>query len=312
MSLVIVDSWRDLPPELKGASVAIGAFDGVHLGHRAVIGAAGEAAARLGVPLAVATFEPHPRRWFEPDGAPFRLTNPSQQAQALDGLGVDILYRLPFDQEMVRRSPEAFISELLVAGLGVRHVTVGFDFTFGARRAGKPELLIAEGQRLGFEVEVVAPFQTSEGDKVSSSAIREALSTGRPEDATAMLGRPYTIQGVVVHGDHLGRTIGFPTANIAFDDFLRPAYGIYAAQATLEDGRRFDGAAYIGRRPAVGGKDERLEVNLFDFDEEIYGQVLTTKIIAFLRGDRWFESLDALKAQTAKDVERAKEILGGG
>jgi riboflavin kinase/FMN adenylyltransferase len=305
----IVDTWRGLPAELKGGSVAIGAFDGVHLGHQAVIGAARRAADKLGAPLGVATFEPHPRRWFEPDGAPFRLTNPSQQAAALEALGIDILYRLPFDQEMVARSPESFISDLLVSGLGVRHVAVGFDFTFGARRAGKPELLIAEGRRLGFAVTVVAPVQTAEGDKVSSSAIREALSTGRPEDAAAMLGRPYVIDGVVVHGDHLGRTMGFPTANIAFDDFLRPAYGIYAARATLADGRKFGAAAYIGRRPAVGGKDERLEVNLFDFDEEIYGQVLTTEIVAFLRGDRWFDGLDALKAQTAKDVAKAKEIL---
>lgn len=308
----IVDTWTDLPAELKGSSVAIGAFDGVHRGHQAVIGKAREAAEALGAPLAVATFEPHPRRRFEPEGAPFRLTTPKQQAEALAALGVDILYRLPFDDEMVVRSPEAFIRDVLGAGLGVRHVTVGFDFTFGARRQGKPALLISEGERLGFGVTIAQPVQTPEGDKVSSSAIREALSTGRPEDAADMLGRPYAIDGVVVHGDHLGRTIGFPTANIAFDDFLRPAYGIYAARATLDDGRTFGAAAYIGRRPAVGGKDERLEVNLFDFDEEIYGQVLTTEIIAFLRGDRWFDSLDALKAQTAKDVARAKEILAGG
>jgi riboflavin kinase/FMN adenylyltransferase len=305
----LIEDWRGVAEGLKGAAVAIGAFDGVHLGHRVVIGAAGQAAQRLRAPLGVITFSPHPRRWFAPDTPPFRLTDDVQQARALETLKVERLYRLPFDQDMAVLSPEAFVREVLVEGLGVRQVSVGFDFTFGRGRAADAQALAMFGVANKFEVQIVAPQTGPDGVKVSSTGVRSALQAGRPELAAAMLGRPFAVRGEVVHGDHLGRTIGFPTANVAMSDYLRPAYGIYAARTRLADGRRFNAAAYLGRRPTVDGQDERLEVNLFDFDEEIYGQTIETELIAFLRPDHRFNGLDDMTAQIARDVGTARSLL---
>jgi riboflavin kinase/FMN adenylyltransferase len=304
----VFETWRDLPPAARGAALALGAFDGVHRGHRAVIAAAAAAARRLGAPLGVVTFEPHPRRWFVPQADPFLLTTPAQQTRALAALGIDQLYRLPFDAEMAELTDASFAERILAGALGARHVSTGADFTFGKGRSGGPEALRAHGERLGFEVSTAA-LVCDEGVKCSSSAIREALAAGRPERAAAMLGRPFAIEGVVVHGDHLGRTLGFPTANIALDDYIRPTSGIYAARTRLADGREVPGVAYIGRRPTVNGVDERLEVNLFDFDEDLYGQTLETDLIAFIRGDERFDGLEALKAQIARDCAAARALL---
>ena len=308
MGMRVIDRWRGLNPDAQGAATALGSFDGVHRGHRAVIASAAAAARRLGAPLGVVTFEPHPRRLFSPDAEPFRLTNPAQQARALADLGVERLYRLPFDAELAALSDEAFAQEVLAEGLGVRHVSAGADISFGHGRTGSPAALKAYGQKFGFEVSIVSLVEDG-GAKCSSSAIRQALTDGRPEDATELLGRPFAIEGVVVHGDHLGRTIGFPTANMSLGDYVRPKPGIYAARTRLCDGREIAGVAYIGRRPTVNGVDERLEVNLFDFDEDLYGHTLETDLVAFIRGDQKFDGLDALVAQMNRDCAAARAIL---
>jgi riboflavin kinase/FMN adenylyltransferase len=304
----VIEQWRGLAADARGAAVALGAFDGIHRGHRAVIASAAAAARRLGAPLGVVTFEPHPRRLFVPDAEPFRLTSPGQQTRVLADLGVERLYRLSFDAELAALSDLAFAREVLAEGLGARHVSAGADISFGQGRTGGPAALKAYGEQFGFETAVLPLLETG-GGKCSSSAIRRALTDGRPQDAAALLGRPFAIEGVVVHGDHLGRTIGFPTANMALGDYVRPKPGIYAARTRLSDGREIAGVAYIGRRPTVGGVDERLEVNLFDFDEDLYGQTLETDLIAFLRGDETFDGLDAMKAQIARDCQAARAIL---
>jgi riboflavin kinase/FMN adenylyltransferase len=233
---------------------------------------------------------------------------PEQQQRALDGLGIERLYRLPFGPELIALTDEAFVREVLVEGLGVRHVSVGPDFTFGKNRMGDVERLRALGERFGFPV-TVPPFVMDGGEKSSSTAVREAVRDGKPERAAQLLGRPFAIEGVVVHGDHLGRTLGFPTANVGLGDYQRPAEGIYAARTRLADGREVPGVAYVGSRPTVNGADERLEVNLFDFDEDLYGQTIETDLVAFIRGDRKFDGLEALTVQIAADCEAAKAIL---
>lgn len=308
MSLKVIEDWRGLEAGDRGAAVAIGAFDGVHRGHQAVIAGAARAAGSLGAKLGIVTFHPHPRRWFAPGAPPFRLMSPDQQVRALAGLGVDILYRLPFHAPLVSLSDEAFVREVLVDGLGVRHVSVGPDFTFGKDRLGDVDALRSYGERFGFGV-TISPFVEDRGEKCASTAVREALRTGDAVRAARLLGRPFAIEGVVVHGDHLGRTLGFPTANVALADYQRPAEGIYAARTRLGDGREIAGVAYIGSRPTVNGVDERLEVNLFDFDEDLYGQTIETDLIEFIRGDEKFDGLEALTAQIAADCEAARAIL---
>ena len=253
MALHIILGWRGLEPSVRGASIALGNFDGVHRGHRQVIAAAARAAAMLKSPLGVISFDPHPRRWFRPDDQSFRLMTADQLGRSLDGLGVDYLYVLPFDAEMAEMTDEAFAQDVLAEGLGARHVSAGFDITFGRDRTGSPQSLVGYGRRFGFGVSIVEAVENDEGGKCSSSAIREALANGRPEKAAELLGRPFAIEGVVVHGDQLGRTMGFPTANIALEQYVLPAFGIYAARTHLPDGREAPGVAYIGRRPTVDG-----------------------------------------------------------
>ncbi len=309
MALHRVEGWKGLEPEARGASVALGNFDGVHRGHRQVIAEAAKAAAALHVPLGVVTFEPHPRLYFQREHAPFRLMTIEQQARALDALGVDLFYVLPFDDEMAHLTDEAFARDILHQGLGARHVAAGFDISFGVGRTGSPETLRRFGAQFGFGVSIAEPVADPDGEKCSSSAIRKALREGRPERAAALLGRPFAIEGVVVHGDKLGRTIGFPTANIALGDYVRPAYGIYAVRTRLADGREIPGVGYVGRRPTVNGADERLEVHLLDFDEDIYGDTLETDFIAFQRGDEKFDGLEPMIAQMDRDKETARRIL---
>lgn len=305
----VVRDWRGLAPEHRGAAVAIGAFDGVHRGHQAVIASARAAAARLGAPLAVVSFDPHPRRWFQPDAAPFRLMAPDQMADALGALGVDLLYLLPFDAEMAAMSDAQFAEQVLSQGLGVRHASVGFDFTFGKGRTGSPEALRAYGERLGFTVSVADRLDDADGLKLSSSAVREALKAGDMPRARAILGRPFAIQGEVVHGDKRGRTIGVPTANVALGDYMRPAYGVYATRTRLPDGRLVDGVANLGVRPMFLTETPLLEVWLFDFAEDLYGQVIETELVALLRGEMRFDGLDALKVQIDADAEASREAL---
>lgn len=305
----LVRDWRGLTPADRGAAIAIGAFDGVHRGHQAVIAQAREAAARLGAPLGVVSFDPHPRRWFQPDAAPFRLMTPGQMVRALAPLGVDRLYLLPFGADMAAMSDETFAREVLGAGLGVTHAAVGFDFTFGKGRTGSPEALRRYGRNLGFTVSVADRVDDSGGLKLSSSAVREALHAGDMTRAAAILGRPFAIEGEVIHGDKRGRTIGVPTANVALGDYMRPAYGVYATRTRLPDGRVLDGVANLGVRPMYPTDDPLLEVWLFDFSGDLYGQVVETELVAHLRGELRFDDLDTLKLQIDADAEAARAVL---
>lgn len=309
MTLRVIHGWRDLPAGQRGAAVALGNFDGVHLGHRRVIADARAAAARLGAPSGVISFEPHPRRYFQPDAEPFRVMTPDQLARALDALGVERLYLLPFDAEMAAMSDEAFARDVLAAGLGAAHVAVGFDITFGKGRTGSPEALAAYGDRFGFSVSVAPRVADPEGLKLSSTAVREALQAGRPQDAATILGRPFAIAGEVIHGDKRGRTIGVPTANVRLGDYIRPAYGVYAVRVRLPDGRAADGVASLGVRPMFETPEPLLEVWLFDFDGDLYGQVIETELIAWLRPEQRFADLDALKVQIEADARAARKAL---
>ncbi len=296
----------------RGAVVAVGNFDGVHRGHQAVIAVAKQAALAAAAPFAVLTFEPHPRSVFQPGTPPFRLTPFRAKSRALETLGVDLLFTLHFDLDFAQKSAEAFMAEVLETGLGISQVVVGYDFVFGNRRRGTPELLQKEGQKQGFAVSIVAPVSGAGGIAYSSTQIREHLIAGRPREAAALLGRSWEIEGRVETGDRLGRTIGFPTANIALADYLRPAAGVYAVRAGIEEGaatRWFDGAANLGWRPTVGGTDLRLEAHLFDFDGDLYGEHLRVAFIERLRPERRFDGLDALKAQIVADCVDARAIL---
>lgn len=309
MAAEIICGPRDLPAGLKGAAVAVGAFDGVHRGHQAVIADAARAARALNAPLGVVSFDPHPRRFFQPDAAPFRLMTPDQMAQALGERGVDRLYLLAFDAEMAGMSDRDFAERVLARDLGIRHASVGFDFTFGKGRTGSPEALRAYGAERGFTVSVTDRIDDPDGLKLSSSAVREALKAGDMARAAAILGRPFAIAGQVVHGDKRGRTIGVPTANVPLGGYMRPAFGVYATRTRLADGRVFDGVANLGVRPMWRTPEPMLEVWLFGFDGDLYGQVVETQLIAWLRPEMTFDGLETLKAQIDADAQAARTAL---
>jgi riboflavin kinase/FMN adenylyltransferase len=309
MSIRVVHDWRGLSADLRGASVALGNFDGVHKGHERVVEAAVGEARLKGVKAGVISFEPHPRRYFQPDAEPFRVMSPGQQARALERLGVDVLYRLPFDAVMAEMSDETFAHEVLSDGLGVVHVAAGFDVTFGKGRTGDGDLLCAYGKRFGFGVTIVERMATLEGVKYASTEARRAIASGRPEEVEAILGHPFAMEGEVMQGDQRGRQLGFPTANIALGDYVRPAFGVYAVRARLPDGRIVPGVANIGDRPTVGGTEARLEVHLFDLAEDLYGQVLEVELVAFIRPEMKFAGLDQLKARIALDAAEARKRL---
>jgi riboflavin kinase/FMN adenylyltransferase len=305
----IVHGWKDLAAADRGAAVALGSFDGVHRGHQRVISLATEAAKTLGAPSGVISFDPHPRRIFQPNTPAFRLMSTDQQARALAALGVDLFYILPFDDEMVHLTDRQFATRVLHEGLGARHVAVGFDISFGFGRTGSPESMQAYGAELGFGVSV-AQAVGDHGHKFSSTGVRDALRQGRPEDAAQILGRPFAIQGVVEHGRQLGRKLGFPTANVALADYVIPAFGVYATRTRLPDGRELPGVANIGVNPTIDGViAPRLEVWLFDFDEDIYDQVIETDLIAFMRSEKKFVNLDVLTEQVMADAAQARALL---
>ena len=303
----IYRDWQNLPDEARGATVALGNFDGVHLGHAHLLRAAH--AARPDAPLAVLTFEPHPRELFRPDDPPFRLTLSAERAQALEANHVSILYELPFDDAFSRMTADQFVTDVLHRGLGTRHLASGADFAFGHRRGGDTGFLATQAEALGMGMTIVPALADAQGP-LSSTRIRRALQDGYPERATAELGRPWTIRGIVSHGDQRGRTIGFPTANIQLGRHLEPARGVYAVTIRLPDGSVKLGAANIGRRPTVNaGPESRLEVNIFDFAGDLYGQELAVSLHAFLRPEQKFSGLDELKARIAADAAQARQIL---
>ncbi|MGP7796333.1 bifunctional riboflavin kinase/FAD synthetase [Sphingomonas sp. CLY1604] len=304
-----LDGGSAVPRDLAGGIVALGNFDGFHLGHQAVVGHAVARARAAGRPALVATFDPHPVRHFRPDAAPFRLTTLDQRAALFAAAGVDAMVVFQFDGDLARLSAERFIAERLHANLSAASVVTGEDFTFGHGKSGDVRLLAARGAAHGFTAETVAPV-TLDGEPVSSTRIRDALRRGDPRTAARLLTRPFAVQGVVQHGDKLGRTIGYPTANLDMGQYLRPAYGIYAVTGRLADGRVLHGAANLGIRPTFDPPKELLEPYFFDFTGDLYGQPIEVALIDYLRPEAKFDSLDALTAQMALDCDRARDVLG--
>ncbi|GAB0115371.1 riboflavin biosynthesis protein [Acidisoma sp. C75] len=304
-----MDGAGPIPPAARGATIALGNFDGVHLGHAAVVRTAH--AARPGAPLAVLTFEPHPREYFRPGDPPFRLTLLAEKAAALAALQVDLLFVLRFDHAFSLQPAEHFVAEILHAQLGASHLVCGADFAFGHRRGGDAAFLAARAESLGIGLSVT-PALTDAAGPVSSTRIRRLLQDGYPERANALLGRAWAIRGVVAQGDQRGRTIGFPTANVPLGRHLEPARGVYATRVRLADGRSFGGVANIGLRPTVGeGLASRLEVHLFDFAEDLYGQEITVSLLSFLREEQKFPNFAALRAQIMQDAAEARRTLAG-
>ena len=303
----IFRSWEALPADARGASVAMGNFDGVHLGHQAVIDLARARDAVLGV----VTFEPHPRRYFAPDAPPFRLMNAETRANRLAKLGVAHLYELAFDAGLAAMTPESFAREVLLGYLGVSHVVIGTDFRFGKGRAGTSGDLERFGAAMGFAV-TAAQLVAAGGAEISSTAIRTALSEGRPRDAARMLGHWHRIDGEVRGGERRGRALGYPTANMSIDELHPPKFGIYAVKVDVLTGPHqgsYLGAASMGVRPMFGENRPNLETFVFDFSGDLYGAHLSVALIDYLRPEAKFESLEALVAQMDADCAQAREIL---
>ena len=309
----IVRHPEDMPDAFRGAVAALGNFDGVHRGHQAVLGEAGRRAREMGVPLGVITTEPHPRRYFRPDDPPFRLTPFRDRAQLFEGFGVDLLGCLTFDAALAAMSAQDFVRRVLLEGFGLLHVVVGFNYRFGRGRGGDAAVLGWMGEMEGFGVSTLSPVGDSgqAGEQVfSSSAIREALREGRPRAAAEMLGHWWTLSGHVLEGERRGRTIGFPTLNLALGEALRPALGVYAVRAVIDGlGGVRAGVANLGRRPTFGGETELLEVHLFDTDGDFYGRCARVEFVDFLRPERKFAGPEDLKTQIARDCEQARHTL---
>lgn len=307
----IVTDWTGVEAALRGASAAMGNFDGVHTGHRAVI----DAARRPDLPLGVVTFEPHPRQVFTPDAPPFRLMNAESRRNRLARLGVQVLYELPFSRDLASLSAEEFARRVLADGLGLRHVVVGADFRFGKGRAGTAEGLADLGAALGFDVTIqrlIGGETGGDGAAISSTAIRLALTEGRVAEATAMLGHRHRIDGEVLHGHKRGRDLGYPTANLAVEGLHLPRLGVYAVKVEVMTGPYqglYDGVASLGVRPMFGQNAPNFEVHLFDFKGDLYGTHLSVALVEYLRPEAKFDGLPALIAQMDADSARARAIL---
>jgi riboflavin kinase/FMN adenylyltransferase len=304
---VVVSAGKPLQPELDGAVVAIGNFDGVHRGHRAVIAAAQARAQSLGRPAAALTFEPHPRTFFRPEEPLFRLTDERAKLRLFAALGLSGAFVLKFDAALAEPVPEDFINTILLHQLGISGAAVGFDFRFGRNRAGTPELLAAEGARRHFSVDVV-PAVEVDGRRISSNVIRAALAAGHIEEANALLGYPWFVSGEVVHGDKRGRELGYPTANMRLDPACGLRHGIYAVRVGV-GGRRYDGVANFGRRPMFDVGTVLLEVFLFDFNDDLYGQTIDVAFIAYIRHELEFGSVEELVRRMDDDSRRARTAL---
>jgi riboflavin kinase/FMN adenylyltransferase len=292
---------------LRGAVVAIGNFDGVHRGHKAVIAATQKRAAELKRPAAALTFEPHPRVFFNPGEKLFRLTDEAAKLRLLAAAGLDGAVVLTFNAALAKHTAEDFVSRILVERLGIGGAVIGFNFHFGAKRAGSPDFLVAQGKRYGFAVDIVPPFSDG-GRPVSSGPIREALEAGRIAEATDLLGTPWFVSGEVIHGDKRGRELGFPTANLALDPRCGLRHGIYAVRVAV-DGKRYDAVASFGRRPTFDNGRVLLEVFLFDFSGDLYGKTMDVAFIAWLREEMAFASVDDLVRQMQQDSAQAREEL---
>ena len=295
----------------RGASVAIGNFDGVHRGHQAVINIAREEARKLNCPLGIMTFEPHPRQYFAPDAPPFRLMNAEARANRLEKIGVERLYELNFGAALADHSAREFAHDVIHKELGLRHVVVGADFCFGKGRTGTAADLVAFGEEFGFGV-TIAPLVADAKGQFSSTNIRNALSDGRPGDAAHMLGHWHRIEGEVIRGDQRGRELGYPTANMSIADLHPPKFGVYAVKVDVMSGPHqgtYDGAASLGVRPMFGENVPNIESYLFDFQGDLYSTHLSVALVEYLRPEATFDTIDALIAQMGADCDRARKIL---
>ncbi len=312
----IIRDYQFVEPQDRGASAAIGNFDGVHLGHQSVLEIARSyevksGGPKSGAPLGVITFEPHPRQYFAPTAPAFRLMGPDARRSRLEKLGVKHLYELNFNAALSALTPREFAQNVLADGLGVKHVVIGGDFCFGKARAGNAQDLKNFGKEMGFDV-TIAPLLSGDDGQVSSTAIRTALTEGRPRDAAAMLGHWHRIEGDVITGDQRGRELGFPTANMSIDDLHPPKFGVYAVLVDVLSGPhkgQYHGAASMGVRPMFGINHANLESFIFDFSGDIYGTPISVALVDYLRPEEKFDSLDALITQMNADCARAKTIL---
>ncbi|HVV62600.1 MAG TPA: bifunctional riboflavin kinase/FAD synthetase [Pseudolabrys sp.] len=292
---------------LEGAVVAIGNFDGVHRGHRAVIAAAQKRARDLGRKAAALTFAPHPRQFFRPQDPLFLLSDERAKLRLLAATHLDGAIIMRFDAALAGTTAQDFVGKILVERFRIGGAAIGFDFHFGKDRAGSPAFLTEQGRRLGFAVDIVPPLE-DEGRPISSGAVRTALSAGKVVEAAELLGAPWFVSGEVVHGDKRGRELGFPTANVRLDPACELKHGIYAVRVAVA-GKRYDAVASFGRRPMFDNGAPLLEVFVFDFDRDLYGQTIDVAFIGWVRHEQSFDSIDALKRQMAEDSRRAREAL---
>jgi riboflavin kinase / FMN adenylyltransferase len=301
---------QPLPEQLAGSVLALGNFDGFHLGHQAVVNRAIALGFHERRPVMIATFDPHPVRYFKPDAAPFRLTSLDQRERHFASAGADAMLVFSFDEQLAGTSAEDFVSEILAKRLGIAGVVTGQDFTFGKGRGGNAATLGELGKGNGIIAEAVAPVLL-EGEPVSSSRIRAALAAADPGTATNLLTRPFSVEGIVEFGNGRGRDFGYPTANLSLGRYVRPAYGIYAVRVRLDDGSEHDGVASFGIRPMFEPAHELLEVYIFDWDGDLYGRNIEIGLIAYIRNESRFESVDALVSRMREDESEARRILTG-
>ena len=299
---------ENVPDSLRGGIIALGNFDGFHIGHQAVVGRAIDIARAEGRPAIVATFDPHPVHYFRPEAPPFRLTTLDQREQLFAAAGADAMLVLRFDETLANVTAQTFVQDWLVGQTGTTGVVTGQDFTFGKGRQGSIATLRELGPALGMSCKTVGAVMDADGP-ISSSRVRHALQSGDCATATRLLTRPFAVRNIVQHGDKVGRELGYPTANLDMSDYLRPRYGIYAVRGRLPDGRVVNGVANLGIRPSFDPPKELLEPYFFDFSENLYGVEVEVDLIEFLRGEAWFDDMDQLKAQIAADCVAAREIL---
>jgi len=311
----IVTDLSTCEPPVGGTAVTIGAYDGVHLGHRALLGELGARARADGLTTAVVTFDRHPATVVRPESAPCLLCDLDQKLELLESAGVDLTVVVPFDTERANETAEEFVNEVLIRGLDARLVVVGEDFHFGHGRKGNVALLKEMGSTAGFAVEGVSLQADDDGPRagggaISSTRVRSLVAEGRMEEAADLLGRPHQVRGEVVRGDQRGGPeLGFPTANVLLGDYVAPLFGVYATRTRLVDGRELPGVANIGVNPTTGEVEPRLEVWLFDFDEDIYGEIIETDLIAFLRPEEKFPSIEVMVRQIRLDEQVARGLL---
>ena len=297
-----------IPGNLRGSILALGNFDGFHLGHQAVVGRAVSRGHHERRPVIVATFDPHPVHFFKPELAPFRLTSLAQRERLFAHAGADAMLVFQFDEALRSTGAETFVTELLAKRIGAAGVVTGEDFTFGRGRCGNAELLREASAQYDIVAETVGPVALG-GEIISSSRIREALKNGDPGTATRLLSRPFAIEAEVQHGDARGRELGYPTANLAMGEYLRPAYGIYAVRVWIDDQHQYAGVANVGTRPMFDPPQELLEAHLFDFDGDLYGKRIEVALHHFIRPEAKFDSLQALTAQMDRDSAEARRLL---